>query len=212
MSMIRVISADDHALVRGGVKRLLNSAAGIEVVGEAADGVELMQLLQRQPCDVLLLDITMPGKDGLTLLKEVGEKWPGIAVVIVSMHPERQYAARALRAGARGYLTKEGAQEQLIDAVRTVVAGGLYVSPALAQVLADQVSGDQGKLAHEALSDRELKVLVRLGAGKTVGEIAEELFLSVNTVKTYRARLLAKLGLATTFDLIHYVLENKLGG
>ncbi|MCX7141624.1 MAG: response regulator transcription factor [Proteobacteria bacterium] len=212
MSMIRVISADDHALVRGGVKRLLTSAAGIDVVGEAAEGVELLQLLQRQPCDVLLLDITMPGKDGLTLLKEVRDKWPGIAVVIVSMHPERQYAARALRAGARGYLTKEGAQDQLIDAVRTVVAGGLYVSPALAQVLADQVSGDQGKLAHETLSDRELKVLVRLGSGKTVSEIADELFLSVNTVKTYRARLLAKLGLATTFDLIQYVTENKLGG
>ena len=210
--MIKVVSADDHALVRGGVKRLLSGAADIEMVGEAADGIALMHLLQTQPCDVLLLDITMPGKDGLTLLKEVRDKWPGIAVVIVSMHPERQYAARALRAGARGYLTKEGAQDQLIDAVRTVVAGGLYVSPALAQVLADQVSGDQGKLAHETLSDRELKVLVRLGSGKTVSEIADELFLSVNTVKTYRARLLAKLGLATTFDLIQYVTENKLGG
>jgi DNA-binding NarL/FixJ family response regulator len=208
--MIRVISADDHAVVRGGVKQLLGDAADLQVVGEAANGAELVRLLQRQSCDVLLLDISMPDKDGLTLLKEVRGKWPEIAVVILSMHPEHQYAARALRAGARGYLTKDGAPEQLIEAVRAVAAGGRYVSPAFAQILADQFAGDQGKPPHEALSDREYEVLVRIGAGKTVGEIAEELFLSTNTVSTYRTRILAKLRLATTVELIHYVVTNNL--
>ena len=209
--MIRIVSADDHAVVRGGVKQLLAEAEDMQVVGEAADGAELLQLLQHQACEVLLLDITMPGKDGLTLLKEIRAKWPALAVVILSMHPERQYAARALRAGALGYLTKDGAPEQLIDAVRAAAAGGRYVSPALAQVLAEQVAGDQGKPPHETLSDREYEVLVRIGAGKSVGEIAEELFLSVNTVSTYRARLLAKLGLGSTTELIRYVVTKNLG-
>ena len=208
--MIRVISADDHAVVRGGVKQLLAEANDIHIVGEAADGVELMQILQDQPCDVLLLDITMPGKDGLTLLKEVRDRWPEIAVVILSMHPERQYATRALRGGALCYLTKDSAPAQLIEAVRAVAAGRRYVSPALAQLLADQFAGEQGKLPHEALSDREFKVLVRIGAGKSVSEIAEELFLSANTVKTYRARVLTKLGFSTTADLIRYVVSNNL--
>ena len=208
--MIRVISADDHAVVRVGVKQLLADAPGIEFVAEAGSGTELMQVLQHNPCDVLLLDISMPDKDGLTLLKEVRSNWPGIAVVILSMHPERQYAARALRAGARGYLTKQGAAEQLVEAVRAAAAGGRFVSPALAQVLADQVTGDEGKPPHEALSDREYEVLVRIGAGRTVGEIAEELFLSINTVSTYRTRLLTKLGLATTAELIRYVVTNNL--
>ena len=210
--MIRVVSADDHSLVRRGVKQLLADAQGIRLVGEAADGDELLRVLRAQPCDVLLLDITMPGKDGLTLLKEVRAKWPGIAVVMVSMHPERQYAAQALRAGALGYLTKDGAPEQLVEAVRTVAAGGRFMSAALAEALAGHVAGDWGKLAHETLSSREMKVLVRIGEGKSVGDIAEELFLRTNTVKTYRARVLAKLGLASTADLIRYVIENNLRG
>ena len=210
--MIRVISADDHAVVRGGVKQLLADAADIQIVGEAADGIELMQVLRQTPCDVLLLDISMPGKDGLTLLKEVHSKWPGIAVVILSMHPERQYASRALRAGALSYLTKDGAPEQLLEAIRTVAGGRRYVSEVLANLLADQFAGEQGKLPHETLSDREYKVLVSIGAGKSVAEIADELFLSANTVKTYRARLLTKLELSTTVELIRYVLTNNLGG
>ena len=210
--MIRVISADDHAVVRGGVKQLLADAADIQIVGEAADGIELMQVLRQTPCDVLLLDIAMPGKDGLTLLKEVHSKWPGIAVVILSMHPERQYASRALRAGALSYLTKDGAPEQLLEAIRTVAGGRRYVSEVLANLLADQFAGEQGKLPHETLSDREYKVLVSIGAGKSVAEIADELFLSANTVKTYRARLLTKLELSTTVELIRSVLTNNLGG
>ncbi len=209
--MIRVVSADDHSLVRRGVRQLLANAAGIQLVGEAADGDQLMRVLQEQACDVLLLDISMPGRDGLTLLKEVHGRWPGIAVVIVSMHPERQYAVHALRSGALGYLTKDGAPEQLIEAVRIVAAGGRFMSGAMAEALADRVSGDWGKPAHETLSSRELKVLVRIGEGRTVGEIAEELFLRTNTVKTYRVRVLAKLGLSSTADLIRYVIENNLG-
>jgi DNA-binding NarL/FixJ family response regulator len=208
--MIRVISADDHAVVRAGVRLLLADAADIEVVGVAADGAELVQLLQSKPCDVLFLDITMPGHNGLALLKEVRSKWPAIAVVILSMHPEHEYAARALRAGAAGYLTKDSAPERLVDAARTVATGGRYVSPMLAQVLADHGGDNHGKLPHESLSDREYEVLVRIGAGKSVGEIADELFLSVNTVSTYRARILTKLGLATTAELIRYVVVNDL--
>ena len=208
--MIRVISADDHAVVRGGVRQLLADCPDIQIVGESANGAALLQLLQHQPCDVLLLDITMPGQNGLTLVKEVHSKWPGIAVVILSMHPERQYAARALRAGAVGYVTKDGAPEQLIAAARAAAAGRRYVSPSLASVLAYQSGGDQGRLPHESLSDREFEVLVRIGAGRTVGEIADELFLSVSTVSTYRTRILTKLGLATTTELIRYVVTNNL--
>ncbi len=208
--MIRVISADDHAVVRGGVKQLLAEAGDIQVVGEAADAAALMQLLPIRPCEVLLLDISMPGRDGLELLKEIREQWQAICVVMLSMHPERQYATRAMRAGALGYLTKASAPEQLVKAVRTVAAGRRYVSPALEQILANEVAVEQGKATYETLSDREYKVLVCMGGGMTVGDIAEELFLSVNTVKTYRVRLLAKLGLASTAELIRYAIASNL--
>ena len=210
--MIRVISADDHAVVRGGVKQLLAEAADIQMVGDAADGAALTTLLRAQVCDVLLLDISMPGKDGLALLKEVRKEWPGVAVVILTMHPERQYATRAIGAGASGYLTKAGAPDQLVKAVRTVAAGRRYVSPALEQLLLEKVTGEQGKATYESLSDREYKVLVCIGAGMTVGNIADELFLNVSTVKTYRVRLLSKLGLVSTAELIHYVIANNLIG
>ena len=203
--MIGVISADDHAVVRSGIKHLLADTTDLCLVGEASNGVELLMLLQQKPCDVLLLDITMPGKDGLALLKEVHDKWPALAVVILSMHPERQYAARALRSGARGYVTKDGAPEQLVEATRVVARGARYVSPTLAQVLAEQIDQGAGRPVQELLSDREFEVLVRIGEGKTVGEIAEELFLSTNTVSTYRARVLAKLGLNTNADLFRFV-------
>ena len=208
--MIRVITADDHAVVRGGVRQMLAEASDIQVVGEASDGATLMQLLQLQACDVLLLDISMPGKDGLAVLNDVRDKWPKIAVVILTMHPENQYATRALRLGALGYLTKASIPEQLVKAVRTVAAGRRYVTAALEQVLAERLAGEQGNATYETLSDREYKVLVRIGAGMSVSAIAEELFLSVNTVKTYRARLLAKLGLASTGELIRYTINNHL--
>jgi DNA-binding NarL/FixJ family response regulator len=208
--MIRVISADDHAVVRGGVRQMLAQASDIQVVGEASDGAALMQLLQLQACDVLLLDISMPGKDGLAVLHDVRDKWPSIAVVILTMHPENQYATRALRLGAQGYLTKASIPEQLVKAVRTVAAGRRYVTEALEQMLADRLAGEQGNASYETLSDREYKVLVRIGAGQSVSAIAEELFLSVNTVKTYRARLLTKLGLASTGELIRYTINHHL--
>jgi len=208
--MIRIITADDHAVVRGGVRQMLAEASDIQVVGEASDGAALMQLLQLQACDVLLLDISMPGKDGLAVLNDVRDKWPSIAVVILTMHPENQYATRALRLGALGYLTKASIPEQLVKAVRTVAAGRRYVTEALEQILAERLAGEQGNATYETLSDREYKVLVRIGAGKSVSAIAEELFLSVNTVKTYRARLLTKLGLASTGELIRYTINNHL--
>lgn len=208
--MIRVVSADDHAIVRSGVKQLLADADGMALVGEAKNGDELMQLLQTQPCDIVLLDITMPGRDGLSLLRDIRSKWPGIAVLMLTMHPGDLYAVRTLRGGAAGYLTKDSVPEELIKAIRRVVSGARYIPPGLAESLAATFVTDGDRAPHESLSDREFAVLCRIGAGKTVGQIAEELFLSTNTVSTYRTRLLTKLKLNTTVELIRYVVDHRL--
>jgi DNA-binding NarL/FixJ family response regulator len=169
-----------------------------------------VELLRVQPCDVVLLDISMPGKDGLSLLKDIRCRWPRIAVVMLTMHPDEQYATRALRAGAAGYLNKSSVPEDLTKAIRRVSSGARYVSPALANCLAASFVTHTDKPLHESLSDREFAVLCRIGAGKSVSHIAEELFLSSNTVSTYRARLLAKLKLNNTVELIRYVVANGL--
>jgi two-component system, NarL family, invasion response regulator UvrY len=208
--MIRVISADDHALVRNGIRQLLSDEIDIDLVAEASNGAELLQLLDAQACEVLLLDVSMPGRDGISLLKTIRDRWPQMAVVMLTMHPEDQYAARALRAGAAGYVTKDAVPDELVRAIRRVASGGRYISPAFAEALADALGQDDSRPLHEKLSDREFRVLCRIGAGKSVSEIAEELFLSVNTVSTYRTRLLAKLGLSSTAELIRYVVTHQL--
>jgi len=208
--MIRVISADDHAIVRSGVKQLLADADDMALVGEAKNGAELMQLLQAQPCDIVLLDISMPGRDGLSLLRDIRSKWPGIAVLMLTMHPGDLYAVRTLRGGAAGYLTKDSVPEELIKAIRRVASGARYIPPGLAESLAATFVAEGDRALHESLSDREFAVLCRIGAGKTVGRIAEELFLSANTVSTYRTRLLTKLKLNTTVELIRYVVDHHL--
>ncbi len=207
--MIRVFIADDHAVVRKGLRGILEETADMAVAGEAANGQELLDLAYKVPGDVALLDIAMPGRDGLETLKLLKKEKPGLPVLVLSMYPEEQYAVRALKNGASGYLTKESAADELILAIRRVSEGRKYVSVALAERLADEL-GDGGRKPHERLSDREYQVLCLIGAGRTVSEIGADLSLSVKTISTYRAHILAKTGLKNNSEIIRYVLENAL--
>ena len=208
--MIKIIIADDHPVVRGGLRQMVADESDMELVGEAQNGAELLELLGKRSCDVLVLDISMPGRNGLDVLKELKSEQPHLAVLVLTMHAEDQYAMRAFRAGAAGYVTKDRAPTELIKAIRHIAAGGKYVTPALAERLAAHLGSDEGTLPHENLSDREYEVLRKIASGQTVGQIADELFLSPNTISTYRARLLEKLNLHTTADLIRYAVINRL--
>jgi DNA-binding NarL/FixJ family response regulator len=208
--MVRVLIADDHAVVREGLKQIINEASDLTVAGEAVDGGEALEKSRSVDCDVLVLDISMPGLSGLDIVKEVRAVRPNLPVLILSMHPEEQFAVRLLKAGAAGYLSKESAPDELVNAIRKVVGGGKYVSPELAEKLAFDLEAGSSKLPHEALSDREFQVLRLLAAGRTVKEIAEQLSLSVKTVSTYRTRLLAKMNLKTNAELIHYAIRHNL--
>lgn len=208
--MIRVLIADDHAVVRRGVRLVLESTARIEVVAEAATGFEALDLARKGKIDVAVLDLSMPGPGGLEVLKQLKEEHPRLPVLILTMHPEDQYAVRAFRAGASGYLTKQSIPEELIKAVETVAAGRRYITPSVAEALAIEVHHDTTKLPHEQLSDREHQVLLRIAAGRSVGEIAEELRLSPKTVSTYRGRILEKLALKSSAELTHYAFQHKL--
>jgi two-component system invasion response regulator UvrY len=208
--MIRVLVADDHTVVRRGVLQILAEAPDIVVTGEAASGHQVLQAVRENDYDVLVLDIAMPDGGGLEILKQLGGLKPGLRVLILSMYPEKQYAVRALKAGAAGYLTKESAPDELIAAIRHVAQGGKYITQALGEVLAAELGGRTQPEPHTTLSDREYEVMSRLAAGKTVSEIANELSLSVKTISTYRARVLEKLGLETTAEIIRYALEQGL--
>ena len=208
--MIRVILCDDHALIRRGIRDTLSDAADIEVVGEAGDYGELRALLRDKTADVLVLDINLPGRSGLDLLEDIHALRPNLPVLILTIYSEQQYALRALKSGAAGYLTKETAPERLAEAVHKVVGGGRYVTPTLAERLASMVrSGFEGA-PHDQLSEREFRVFRLLAAGKTVSQIAGTLHLSVKTISTYRARTLEKLGLATNAELTQYAVRNGL--
>ena len=208
--MIRVIIADDHDVIREGVKRILSDYDDIRVIAEAHDGQELLDLLQQHPCDVVVLDLAMPGRGGLEALKQLRAEHPKMAVLVLSMHPESQYAVRVVKAGAAGYLTKANVSTQLVEAIRKVAGGGRYITASVAELLAGDVGGDDDKALHNKLSDREFQVLRLIGAGKTVSEIAKELSLSVQTVSTYRAHILDKMGLGTTAQITRYAIEHKL--
>jgi DNA-binding NarL/FixJ family response regulator len=208
--MIRVFVADDHAVVRRGVLQILEDSPDIVVAGEAGGGRETLRGVQETDPDVLLLDIAMPDGGGLEVLAQLRSLQPDLRILILSMYPEKQYAVRALRAGAAGYLTKESAPEELVAAIRKVAQGGTYVSQSLAEKLAGELKGEAPKEQHEALSDREYQVVRLLAAGKTVSEIAADLSLSVKTVSTYRARILEKLRLKSTAEVIRYALEQGL--
>jgi len=208
--MINVIVIDDHAVVREGLKRIIAESGGMTVSGEAADGYEAMQVVRKQPCDVVLLDITMPNKSGLDVLKELHAESPRLPVLVLSMHPEDQYAVRVLRAGAAGYITKESAPAKLVQAIRKVVRGGKYVSPTLAERLVYDLGTETDKAPHEILSDREYQVLCMIGSGKTVTQIAEELALSVKTISTYRVRILEKLKMINNAEMTRYAIKEGL--
>jgi two-component system invasion response regulator UvrY len=208
--MIKVLVVDDHAVVREGLKRIIAENQGMAVTGEAADGHEAMRLVKSEPCDVVLLDITMPNKSGLDVLKELHAESPRLPVLVLSMHGEDQYAIRVLRAGAAGYLTKDSAPAKLVQAIRKVVRGGKYVSPTLAERLVFDLDTDSDKAPHEVLSDREYQVLCMISTGKTVTQIAEELALSVKTISTYRVRILEKLKMKNNAEITRYAIKEGL--
>ena len=208
--MIRILLADDHAIIRDGLRQIFAETGDLQVAGEAASGHEVLARVREADWDILLLDLSMPGKSGLELIKQIKTEKPRLPILVLSMHEPEQYAQRALRAGAAGYLNKDSAAAELVEAVRRVAAGGRYISAALAQLLAEQIGMDAAREPHERLSGREFQVFRLLAAGSTVGEIAERLHLSVNTVSTYRSRVLEKLGAANNAELMRYAAERRL--
>jgi DNA-binding NarL/FixJ family response regulator len=208
--VIRVLIADDFPILRRGLKEILMRELDGVTCGEAGNGEQVLDQIQSHDWDLLILDITMPGRGGLDVLRNLKALRPKLPVLVLSMHPENQYGKRVLKAGASGYMNKECAPEELTKAVGNLLGGGRYVSPALAETLALDLSRDDGRPAHETLSDREFEVLRKIASGKTVGQIAEELHLSVPTVSTYRARILEKMSLSTTAELMRYALSNHL--
>lgn len=208
--MIRVVLCDDHALVRRGIRDTLAEAPDIEIVGEAGQYSELRELLRSSPCDVILLDLNLPGRGGLEALSVLKADDATVKVLIVSMYPEDQYAIRCLKAGAAGYINKAGDPLQLITAVRTVAQGRKYVTPSIAQMLVDNLTSLEPALLHSTLSERELQTLTKIASGKRLSDIAEELKLSPKTVSVYRSRVLEKLNLSNNAELTVYAIHNKL--
>ena len=208
--MIRILIADDHAIVRAGLKQFVADQADMSVAGEAATGAETVSLVRTEPYDVVLLDISMPDRNGVDTLKQLKQIRPEMPVLMLSAHAEEQYAVNLLRAGAAGYVSKETASTQLVQAIRTVTRGRKYVSPDLAQVLADGVTGQGDAPLHASLSQREFQIFCKLAGGMPVSKIAQELFLSVKTVSTYRSRVLEKMAMKTNADLTYYAIKNRL--
>lgn len=208
--MIRILVADDHKMFRKGLKQVLEYDREIAVTGEASSGYEVLDQVGKNDYDVLLLDIAMPGLNGLDTLKQLRSLRPKLRVIVVSMYPEQQYAARAIKAGASGYLTKESDTEELIGAIKKVFRGGKYISSSIAEKLLFDLEPDSGRAPHLDLSDREYQILCMIARGSKVSEIAEELFLSVKTVSTYRCRILEKMKMKSNAELINYVLKHQL--
>jgi two-component system, NarL family, invasion response regulator UvrY len=208
--MTRVIVCDDHALIRRGIRDTLADAVDLQVVGEAGDYGELRALMRNTPCDVLVLDINMPGRTGLDVLHALKDEGATVRVLVVSMYPEDQYAIRALRAGAWGYVNKGGDPQTLVTAVRMVAQGRKYVTPEIAEVLVESLTAPVVETPHEKLSDRELQTLVMIASGKRLSDIAAELMLSPKTVSVYRARVLEKLAMTSNSDLTRYAIRSGL--
>lgn len=209
---MKILLTDDHALVRQGLKLILADHFKRAVFGEARNAQEAFASVAKEKWDVAVLDVTMPGPSGIEVLKEMKRLRPKMPVLILSMHPEDQFAVRMLKTGAAGYLTKESAGEELVGAIEKVTAGRRYISPSLAERMASYLDKDVQKLPHELLSDREFLVLRMIASGKAVGQIAKELSLSVKTISTYRARLLEKMDMKNNAELTHYALQNNLVG
>jgi len=208
--MIKILIADDHAIVREGLKQIVAETSDMVVAGEAVDGQKVLELVRKEDWDLILLDIFMPGRGGIDTLKELKIEKPKLPVLMLSMYPEEQYAVRALKAGASGYLTKESAPEELIEAIRKVSQGGKYISAALAENLAFHVGTNSDKPLHETLSNREYQVMLMLASGKTVKEIANDLSFSVKTISTNRVRALRKMGMKNNVELTYYAIKHGL--
>ncbi len=208
--MAQVLVVDDHPMIRAGVVRVLKDAFPQAIVSEASTALETMTAVWNQVLDLVILDLSLPGRSGLELLKEIKAARPQLPVVIFSMYPEDQFATRALRAGAAGYLNKDSPPETIIQAARRAMAGGKFVSPSTAEKLASELAMDTSKPLHEQLSDREYDILLRIGSGQSVGNIAAELNLSVKTVSTYRTRVLFKMGMRNNAELAQYAIRNNL--
>ena len=208
--MIRVVVADDHTIVREGLKRLLDASADLEVVGEAQNGHEVIERVRNLEFDLLLLDMSMPGKSGIELIRQVHSEKPKLKILVLSMHEEHQYAVRAIRCGASGYLTKESASTQLVEAIRKVAAGGAFISSEVAQQLALGAMPDSKGALHEALSDREFQIFLLITGGTSVSDIAAQLNLSVKTVSTHKANILQKMRMTTQAELIRYAISHRL--
>jgi len=208
--MIRVLIADDHAILRRGLADIISESGDMQVCAEAENGAQAVRLAREHPVDVVLLDITMPDRNGLDTLKQLKKEKPKLAVLMLSMHPEEIYALRAIKAGASGYLNKASAPALLVTAIRQVASGRRYISPAVAETLAMSLAGDSPRAPHTSLSDREYETMRLIASGRTLSEIATEMSLSPKTVSVYRARLLEKMNLKNNAELTHYALKNQL--
>jgi two-component system invasion response regulator UvrY len=208
--MIRIFIADDHPILRAGLKTLLSECEDMKVTGEASSGEDAIRMIRSGDHDVVLLDITLPDMNGVDALKHIKRHRPELSVLILSMHPEEQYAVNLLRAGASGYVPKEAAPDQLVAAIRTVMNGRRYVSAALAEALARELADPEQQPSHGALSEREFQIFCKLAAGMSVSQIGASLNLSVKTISTYRSRILEKMGMKTNADLISYAIRNRL--
>ncbi|HEX7748936.1 MAG TPA: response regulator transcription factor [Bordetella sp.] len=210
--MIRVLLADDHTVVRDGLRHVLERAGGFEIAGEAWDGATTVGLVRSTPAQVLVLDLSMPGRNGLELIPQIKQEQPALRVLVLTMHAEQQYAVRAFKAGASGYLTKESAGTELVNAVTKVASGGVYVSGTMAERFAQSLHEPADVLPHQRLSDREFDVFRRLAAGKTLSEIAQALSVSVKTVSTYKSRILEKMQMPHEAALVRYAMRHGLVG
>lgn len=208
--MIRVLIVDDHAIVRHGLKKILADTDDMSVTGEADTGAQGIKLIREVPCDVVLLDISLPDRNGIDILKQVKKEQPKLPVLMLSMHTEHEFAVRALKAGASGYLTKQSAPMQLVAAIRHVSAGKKYITPSIAEEVANMLSGDLDEPAHKILSDREYQTLCLIASGKTLSGIASDLSLSPKTVSVYRSRVLEKLKLRNNSEITRYAIKNQL--
>ncbi|AOJ07230.1 LuxR family transcriptional regulator [Burkholderia sp. ABCPW 14] len=208
--MIKVLIADDHALVRDGLRHILSNTSGFEVAGEACDGISTIELMRSADAQVLVLDLSMPGRNGIDLIKQIKEEKPTLRILVLTMHAEQQYASRAFRAGASGYMTKESASAELVGALTKIAAGGVYVSLAMAERLAQSLNEPAESLPHQRLSDREFDVFRRIAAGETITEVAQALNVSAKTVSTYKARILEKMQMPHDAALVRYAMRHKL--
>ncbi|MBE2217877.1 MAG: response regulator transcription factor [Ignavibacteria bacterium] len=208
--IVRIVIADDHAFLREGIKKTIQDEMDMKIVGEASNANDALDIIRELNPDVVIMDISMPGKSGLDVLKDLKSLKRKTRILILSMHPEDRFAIRALKAGASGYLTKESAPDELVKAIRTVLTGRKYVSKALAEKLVDILSEDSDKMPHEQLSDREYEVFIKISSGKKAIEIAAELSISIHTVNTYRARILEKLSMNSNVELTQYAMHNNL--